>query len=64
MPAFSLTRPRAFLARWLTFLLCTSCFLTAIDTRAACTVDGACVSAGLRLAVLAPILGTTVDIVV
>jgi uncharacterized membrane protein len=50
MPAFPLTRPRAFLARWLTILLCTCSFLTAIDARAACTVTGACVSAGPRLA--------------
>ena len=64
MPAFSLTRPRVFLARWLTILLCTCWLLTAIYARAACTEDGTCVSAGLRLAVLAPILATKVDIVV
>jgi uncharacterized membrane protein len=50
MPTFSLTRPRAFLARWLTILVCTCSFLTALDARAACTVIGACVSAGPRLA--------------
>jgi uncharacterized repeat protein (TIGR01451 family) len=66
MPTFSLTRPRAFLARWLTILLCTCSFLTAIDARAACTVTGACVSAGPRLAsvdtaqsaLLNPLLGS------
>lgn len=66
MSIFSLPRPGAGWTRWLATLLTACCLITALDARAACTVTGACVSAGPRLAsvdtaksaLLNPLLGS------